>query len=95
MLKLLLCLAVAVVTAACLMQLRQQRLELNHQTAQLHNQIESRQARLWNQQLQIAKVTAPPALHDTIGKNNLHLTPLNPVPAPLATSVYSPSTLSN
>ncbi len=79
MLKLLLSLAVAVATAACLMQLRQQRLELNHQTAQLHNQIQATHARLWNQQLQIAKITAPPALHDTIGKHDLHLTPLAPI----------------
>ena len=81
MIKLLLCLLVSMATAICLMQLRQQRLELNHQTSLLHNQIESRQARLWNQQLQIAKVTAPPALHDTIWKNELHLTPLAPIGA--------------
>jgi cell division protein FtsL len=79
MIKLLLCLLASLATAACLMQLRQQRLELNHQTSLLHNQIESRQARLWNQQLQIAKVTAPPALHDTIGKDQLHLKQLAPI----------------
>ena len=79
MIKLLLCLAVSMLTAVCLMQLRQQRLELNHQTSLLHNQIEARQARLWNQQLQIAKLTAPPALHDSIDKHDLKLTPLAPV----------------
>jgi cell division protein FtsL len=79
MVKLLLCLLAALATAACLMQLRQQRLELNHQTSLLHNQIESRQARLWNQQLQIAKVTAPPALHDTVGRDKLNLSPRVPI----------------
>ncbi len=83
MIKLLLCLLASMAVAVCLMQLRQQRLELNHQTSQLHNQIESRQARLWNQQIQIAKVTAPPALHETIGKQDLRLTPLAPRTAQL------------
>ena len=78
MIKLLLCLVASMATAVCLVQLRQQRLELNHQTSELHNQIESRQARLWNQQLQIADVTAPPAVRDAIGKQNLQLTPLAP-----------------
>jgi cell division protein FtsL len=79
MLKLLICLIVSMAIAVCLVQLRQQRLELNHQTAQLHNQIQARQARLWNQQLQIAKVTAPPALQAAIGKDDLKLTNLAPV----------------
>jgi hypothetical protein len=66
-------------TAACLMQLHQQRLELSHQTSELHNAIESRQARLWNQQLKIADVTAPPAVRAAIGKQQLQLSPLAPV----------------
>ena len=78
MLKLLLCLLVSVLTGACLMQLRQQRLELNHQTSLLHNQIESQHAKMWNQQLQIARVTAPPALRESIGKQDVRLAPLTP-----------------
>ena len=38
-----------------MLQLRQQRMELNYQTNRLHSQIEQSQAKLWNQQLQIAK----------------------------------------
>src|SRR5882757_8722571 len=79
MVKLLLCLFATMATAACLMQLRQQRLELSHQTSQLHNAIEARQARLWNQQLQIAKVTAPPAVKSAISKQELQLSPLAPI----------------
>jgi hypothetical protein len=79
MIKLLICLLATTATAACLMQLHQQRLELNHETSQLHNAIESRQARLWNQQLQIAKVTAPPAVKAAIIKEELRLTPLSPI----------------
>ena len=79
MIKLLLCLFAMLGTAACLMQLRQQRLELNHETSQLHNAIEARQARLWNQQLQIASVTAPPAVKAAIIRQGLHLAPLAPI----------------
>jgi hypothetical protein len=79
MLKLLLCLIWIMLTAVCLMQLRQQRMELSHQTSELHNAIERRQVRLWNQQLQIARITAPPALQASIGKQALQLTPLAPI----------------
>jgi cell division protein FtsL len=79
MIKLLLCLTVFMTTAVCLIQLRQQRLELSHQTSQLHNQIEARQARLWSQQLQIAAITAPPALKSSIARQDLKLSPLAPI----------------
>ena len=79
MIKLLLCLLATMATAICLMQLRQQRLELNHETSQLHNAIESRQARLWNQQLKIADLTTPPAVKTAVKKQDLRLTPLAPV----------------
>jgi cell division protein FtsL len=78
MLKILICLITSMAIAVCLVQLRQQRLELSHQTSLLHNQIESRQARLWNQQLQIANATAPTALQASIGKQDLKLTQLVP-----------------
>ena len=55
MLKLLVCLFCAVVLAVVMLQLRQQRLELNHQSNRLHNQIEAQQAKLWSQQLEIAQ----------------------------------------
>ena len=79
MLKLLLCLTTGMLIAVCLLQLRQQRLELNHQANQLHNEIESRQARLWNQQLQIAVYTAPNAIAKTVGDHDLKLAPQAPI----------------
>jgi len=79
MIKLLICLIASVAIAVCLVQLRQQHLELNHQTSQLHNKIESRQAKLWSQQLQIARLTAPPALQTSIAKQDLKLTNLAPI----------------
>jgi cell division protein FtsL len=78
MLKLLLCLFCAVFLAVVMLQLRQQRLELNHQANKLHNQIESQQAKLWNQQLQIAVYTAPNAIEQTVGAHDLKLVPQSP-----------------
>jgi cell division protein FtsL len=77
--------------AICLVQLRQQRLELNHQISQLHNEVESRQAKLWNQQLQIANITAPPALQASIGKQDLKLTNLAPIDTAPAAWIDSPT----
>jgi len=79
MLKLLLCLTTGMLIAVCLLQLRQQRLELNHEANQLHNEIESRQAKLWNQQLQIAVYTAPNAIAKTVGDHDLKLAPQAPI----------------
>src|SRR3954462_6871973 len=81
MLKLLLCLLSSVAIAIVMLHLRQQRLELNHQANLLHNQIEAQQARLWNQQLQIAVYTAPNAISKTVGDHSLKLVPQSPLPA--------------
>ena len=78
MLKLILCLFCAVAIAVLLLQLRQQRLELNHQANQLHNQIDSQQARLWSQQLDIALYTAPNAISKTVENKNINLVPQSP-----------------
>jgi cell division protein FtsL len=78
MLKLILCLFFAVGIAVVLLQLRQQRLELNHQANRLHNQIESQQAKLWSQQLNIALYTAPNAISKTVETKDLRLVPQSP-----------------
>ena len=81
MLKLVLCLVCAVAIAVVMLHLRQQRLELDHQANLLHNQIEAQQAKLWNQQLQIAVYTAPNAITKTVGDHSLKLVPRSPVQA--------------
>ncbi len=81
MLKLLLTLAFSMLLAVALLQLRQQRLELNYQTNRLHNQIRESQSKLWNQQLQIAVYTAPNAISKTVGEQNLNMVPETPLPA--------------
>jgi cell division protein FtsL len=78
MIKLLLCLVTGLVIAVCLLQMRQQRLELNHQANQLHSAIEAQQAKLWSQQLQVAIYTAPNSIQKTVGDHNLQLAPQNP-----------------
>jgi len=81
MIKLLLCLSTSLCLAVLVLQLRQQRLELGYQSNQLHNRIEDQQARLWNQQLQIAMYTAPNAISKTVGEHAIHMVPQSPLPA--------------
>jgi cell division protein FtsL len=81
MLKLLLCILAALALGVILLQLRQQRLELSYQTNRLHGLIEHSQAKLWNQQLQIAVYTAPNAISKTVGERDLNMVPQTPSPA--------------
>jgi cell division protein FtsL len=84
MLKLLLCLASGLALAVMMLHLRQQKLELNHQANQLHNRIEAQQAKLWNQQLEIAVFTAPNAITHTVDNHDLKMVPRSPLPAKTA-----------
>jgi cell division protein FtsL len=79
MVKLLICLISATALAVMTLQLRQQRLELNYKVSQLHRQVESHQAKLWNQQLQIAVYTAPNAIVHTVSNHDLKLVPRAPL----------------
>ena len=81
MLKLLLCFTTSLLLAVLVLQLRQQKLELAHQANQIHNAIEAQQAKLWNQQLQIAVYTAPNAISKTVGDRQLKMVPQTPLPA--------------
>ncbi|HEY2585474.1 MAG TPA: hypothetical protein VGI81_06915 [Tepidisphaeraceae bacterium] len=80
MLKLLICLLGGATIGVLVLQLRQQHLELSHQTAQLHDQIRSKQAKLWDQQVQIAIFTAPNAIQKTVDAHSLKLAPQTPLP---------------
>ncbi|HEV8291236.1 MAG TPA: hypothetical protein VGP94_04915 [Tepidisphaeraceae bacterium] len=75
MMKLLICLACGMVMAVVMLQLRQQELELRHQAAELQLKIQRHQAKLWQQQLEIAVYTAPNAVTKTIQEQNLKLVP--------------------
>ena len=80
MIKLLLCVLSAAILAALVLQLRQQRQELGFQNSRLHDQIKGQQARLWNQQLQIAVYTAPNAIRQTVSNHDLKMVPQAPLP---------------
>jgi hypothetical protein len=80
MLKLLICLLGGAAIGLVLLQLRQQHLELSHQNAELHDEIRSHEAKLWDQQVQIAIYTAPNAIQRTVDANSLRLTPQSPIP---------------
>lgn len=81
MLKLLICLFATLAIAVAMLQLRQQRMEMNYQANKLHNLIEDHQAKLWNQQVQIAIYTAPNAISRTVGDHALNMVPVAPLPA--------------
>ncbi len=89
MIKLLLCLGCSLLLGIVVLQLRQQRLDLNYQVNQLHNKIEGQQAMLWSQQLQIATVTAPNAIQNTVESQDLKMVPQTPLAAP---TLYAPDT---
>ena len=73
MVKLLICLFSAAAIAACVLQLRQQRMELGHQNSELNDQINSQQAKLWSQQMQIAVYTAPNSIQQTVKAYDLEM----------------------
>ena len=81
MLKLVICLLTAALIAVCLLQLRQQNVQLSHQCNELHGKIRGRQAKLWSQQLEIAVYTAPNAITQTVANHDLNLVPQTPPPA--------------
>lgn len=92
MLKILICLLSGAALAVCVLQLRQQHLELGYQNADLHSQIRSHQSRLWDQQLQIATMTAPNAIANIVGSHNLDMVPSQTATTrPAATQPSSPA----
>ena len=91
MVKLLICLFSSLALAAAMIELRQQRLDISYQSDRLHNQIEAQQAKLWNQQVQIAVYTAPNAIARTVSNHALRLIPQSPLPAAQPTHWIDPS----
>ena len=75
MIKLLICLACGMAMAVVMLQLRQQELELRHQAAELQIKIQNHQAKLWQQQLEIAVYTAPNAVTKFVQQQDLKLVP--------------------
>jgi cell division protein FtsL len=79
------------VMAVVMLQLRQQELELRHQAADLQLKIQNHQAKLWQQQLEIAVYTAPNAVTRIVQEQNLKLVPQASLPLPAADWVGSSS----
>src|SRR5881394_666056 len=75
MIKLILCLGCGMLMAVVMLQLRQQELELRHQAAALGQKIQNHQAKLWQQQLEIAVYTAPNAVTKIVQQQDLKLVP--------------------
>lgn len=64
--KLLMCIVAIFGVSVCVLQLRQEKLNLRYRLNKLHDQIESRQGELWNQQVKVAAATTPDALRRKI-----------------------------
>ena len=67
--------------AVVMLQLRQQELELRHEAADLQIRIQNHQAKLWQQQLEIAVYTAPNAVTKIVQQQELKLVPEAQLPA--------------
>ena len=90
MIKLLFSLLCAFSIAVATLHLRQQQLELKHEAARLQSAIDGQQAKLWNQQLQIAAATGPRVLKETISQHHLPLSSDPRVPSPAGNWTASP-----
>src|SRR6185437_12015764 len=75
MIKLLICLFSGVALALFMLNLRHQQLELRHQNAELHDKFKAEQAKLWNQQQQIAVFNAPNAINETVKGQQIEMVP--------------------
>ncbi len=75
MAKLLICLISGAALALFMLNLRHQQLELRHQNAELHDKFKAEQAKLWNQQQQIAVFTAPNAIVQTVKGQQIEMVP--------------------
>jgi cell division protein FtsL len=75
MIKLLICLFCGVALALFILDIRHQQLELRHQNADLHDKFKAQQAKLWNQQQQIAVFTAPNAIIETVKGQQIQMVP--------------------
>jgi len=78
------------VMAVVMLQLRQQELELRHQAADLQIKIQNHQAKLWQQQLEIAVYTAPNTVTKFVQQQDLKLVPEAQLPAAAGDWVNTP-----
>lgn len=79
MVKLLLCILCALCICGAMLYLRQQKLEINYQTNQMHRHMQTLQTELWNQQLQVAIFTSPNAIEHTVNAQKMQLVPAKPL----------------
>lgn len=93
MVKIILALTFSLLLAVLLLQLRQQRMEMNYATHKLHREIETSQSRLWNQQLEIAARTSPPAVVSQVNEHGLKLVPRQYLPANVGTLLGGPGAM--
>ena len=82
MLRLLLALLAGLAIAGTLLLMRQQRLLLQHECNEIHDEMLVMQTQLWRQQVQIAAAVAPGALKAVLADHELRGTPNGDVASP-------------
>lgn len=94
MVRLLLCLLVGAGIGITLLMIRQQRLELQYESNEIHDEMLDTQRQLWRQQVQIAAATAPAALESVLAHHQFETEPTNPTQElPDEWDVYDPEPL--
>ena len=68
----------AAAVGAVLLGLRQQRLQLMHEMARMHAQMNRNRQDTWDLQVKIAEKTQPTELREAIARLNLELEPITP-----------------
>ncbi len=68
----------AAAVGAVLLGLRQQRLQLMHEMARMHTQMNHSRQDTWDLQVKIAERTQPTELREAIARLNLELEPITP-----------------
>ncbi|MEX0777437.1 MAG: hypothetical protein WD042_17165 [Phycisphaeraceae bacterium] len=69
-------------TSASLLWLRQQRLQIGHDIAQAHRQIDANRQLVWDLRAKVAQRVEPTALNDALARADLNLEPVLTVRQP-------------
>lgn len=76
--KMIMVVVFAAAVGAVLLGLRQQRLQLMHEMARMHAQMNRSRQDTWDLQVKIAEGTQPGELREAIARSNLELEPITP-----------------
>lgn len=79
--KLTVLLLAVTATAAGLLWLRQDKMELANQIAMSHKQIDQTRQAIWERQVQVSRRVQPESLNQAVARASLSMEPIIPMPA--------------